>query len=71
MPELHKLYPGDPLELAEYPNLKHIVQLGHDTIRGVMKFKDIMLYANPKESHLEIPENSASDGAFDSYSGGK
>ena len=36
-----------------------------------MKFKDIMVYANPKESHLEIPENSAGDGAFDSYSGGR
>jgi len=45
--------------------------LGHDTIRGVVKFKDVMVYANPKESHLEIPENSADDGAFASYSEGK
>ena len=71
MPELNKMYPGDPLKLAAFPHLKHIVQLGHDTIRGVMKFKDIMVYANPNESHLEIPDNSAEDGAFDSYRGGK
>lgn len=30
-----------------------------------------MVYANPKLSHLEIPENTADDGAFVSYRDGK
>jgi hypothetical protein len=61
MPELHSLYPGDELQLKNYPNLRQIVQLGHTSIRGVIKFKDAMVYANPRTSTLEIPENSTSD----------
>jgi hypothetical protein len=64
MPELHNLYPGDELSLKNYPNLKQIIQLGHTGIRGVIKFKDSMVYANPKLSIYEIPENSPSDVAF-------
>lgn len=71
MPELNKLYPGDSIKLDAYPNLKQIIQLGHQTIRGVHKFRDVMVYANPKLSHLEIPENTADDGAFVSYKDGK
>jgi hypothetical protein len=64
MPELHSLYPGDELNLKSYPNLKQIIQLGHTGIRGVIKFKDAMVYANPKLSNFEIPENAPSDVAF-------
>ena len=64
MPELHSMYPGDELNLKNYPNLKQIVQLGHTTIRGSIKFRDAMVYANPKLSTKELPENSASDVAF-------
>lgn len=71
MPELHNLYPGDELNLKNYPNLKQIIQLGHTSIRGVIKFKDSMVYANPKLSVYEIPENSPSDVAFQAYSNGK
>ena len=71
MPELHSLYPGDEMSVKAYPNLKQIIQLGHSTIRGVIKFKDAMVYANPKISTYEIPENSASDVAFQSYQNGK
>ena len=71
MPELHGLYPGDELSLKSYPNLKQIIQLGHTSIRGVIKFKDAMVYANPKFSNFEIPENSPSDVAFQAYSNGK
>lgn len=71
MPELHNLYPGDELNLKNYPHLKQIIQLGHTTIRGVIKFKDAMVYANPKLSNYEIPENSPSDVAFQAYSNGK
>lgn len=71
MPELHQLYPGDELSLRAYPNLKHIIQLGHTTIRGVIKFKDSMVYATPSLSNFEIPENQSSDVAFESYKGGR
>ncbi len=71
MPELHGLYPGDELDLKAYPNLKQIIQLGHTTIRGVIKFKDAMVYANPQVSNFEIPENQASDVALSSYQNGK
>jgi hypothetical protein len=37
----------------------------------VIKFKDAMVYANPKMSLVEIPENSTSDQAFEVYQGGK
>lgn len=48
MPELEKLYPGDNLDLKNYPHLSQIIQLGHSTIRGTIKYKDAMVYANPK-----------------------
>ena len=71
MPELHSLYPGDELSLKAYPHLKQIIQLGHTTIRGVIKFKDSMVYANPKISNYEITENNPSDVAISSYQNGK
>lgn len=71
LPELHSLYPGDELQLKNYPNLKQIIQLGHTSIRGVIKFKDAMVYANPKLSNLEIPENSTSDAVYEAYKGGR
>ena len=67
MPELQQLYPGDELALKPYPYLKQIIQLGHTTIRGVIKFKDSMVYANPKMSNYEITENRPSDIAISSY----
>ena len=71
-PELHSLYPGDELALKAYPHLKQIIQLGHTTIRGVIKFKDAMVYAQPNVSTShEIPENSPTDDAFQAYVGGK
>ena len=71
MPELHSLYPGDELHLKTYPHLKQIIQLGHSTIRGVIKFKDAMVYANPKISLRQLPDNQSSDVAFESYQNGK
>lgn len=71
MPELHNLYPGDELQLKNYPNLKQIIQLGHTTIRGVIKYKDAMVYANPSLSLYQIPENHESDLAFSTYKNGK
>jgi hypothetical protein len=67
MPELHGLYPGDELSLKAYPNLKQIIQLGHHTIRGVIKYKDAMVYANPNVSNFEIPSNQSTDAAFSAY----
>lgn len=71
MPELHDLYPGDELQLKNFPHLKQIIQLGHVTIRGVIKFKDAMVYANPNISTIFIPDNNADDQAFISYQDGK
>ena len=71
MPELHNLYPGDELNLKAFPHLKQIIQLGHTTIRGVIKFRDSMVYANPSQSLVQIPENSPSDLALVSYQNGK
>ena len=51
------MYAGDEIALAKYPNLKHIVQTGHSAIRGVNKFRDLAVYANPAMSTRQIPEN--------------
>jgi hypothetical protein len=48
MPELNTLYPGDPIKLKAFPHLRSIIQLGHTSIRGVIKYKDAMVYAIPK-----------------------
>ena len=51
MPEMSTLYAGQELNLAKYPNLKHIVQTGHQVgVRGVNKFRDLPVYANPAMS---------------------
>ena len=51
MPEMSTLYAGQELNLAKYPNLKHIVQTGHQAgVRGVNKFRDLPVYANPAMS---------------------
>ena len=71
MPELHSLYPGDELALQNYPHLKQIVQLSHTTIRGVIKYKDSMVYANPRLSNQQLPENAASDVSYVTYQNGK
>ena len=67
MPDLNKLYPGDPLEISKYPHLKSVIQLGHKSIRGVIKYKDAMVYAIPRFTNLSIPENSPNDLVFESY----
>ena len=36
-----------------------------------MKFRDAMVYANPKLSKRQIPESSTGDAVFESYRGGK
>jgi len=60
MPELESYYPGDALKLQNYPNLKTIVQTGHQHIRGTLKFKDSLVYANTKLSGFSLPTNEAS-----------
>jgi hypothetical protein len=47
MPELAKMYFGDELNIAKYPNLKQIVQTRFAAIRGINLFKDVSVYANP------------------------
>jgi hypothetical protein len=71
MPELDKLYPGDALKLSNYPLLKSIVQSGHSNIRGTIKFKDSLVYANPKWNSCSLPQNDASHILFECYRDGK
>ena len=71
MPELEKLYPGDALKLSNYPLLKSIVQSGHSNIRGTIKFKDSLVYANTKMSAFSIPQNDSAAILFECYRGGK
>ena len=47
IPELDSMYPGDALNLSSYPSLKQIIQTGHSNIRGVIKYKDSLVYAVP------------------------
>lgn len=55
MPELPSMYPGDALNLAAYPMLKQLVQTGHSNYRGVLKFKDALVYANSALSGFTLP----------------
>jgi len=50
MPELSKMYLGDELNVAKYPNLKQIIQTGFKAIRGVNMYKDLTVYASPQYS---------------------
>jgi hypothetical protein len=71
LPELENLYPGDPIEIKEFSNLKQVIQLGHSNIRGVIKFRDAMIYADPKFSSRQIQENDANDKVYECYRNGK
>jgi len=71
MPELEKLYPGDPIKLSNYPHLKSIVQSGHSNIRGTIKFKDSLVYANTKYSTFSLPQNDSAHLLFECYRDGK
>ena len=71
MPELSTLYAGEEMNLAKYPNLKHVVQTGHQAIRGVNKYRDIAVYANPALSTRQIPENQGDWVTHVAYKGGK
>ena len=55
MPNLESLYPGDAIRLQEYPLLKQIIQTGHSNIRGVVKFKDALVFANAAFSGFSLP----------------
>ena len=71
MPSLEKLYPGDALKLTQYPYLKQIIQTGHQNIRGVIKYKDSLVYANAALSGFSLPQNDQSNTLFTSYRNGK
>ena len=55
MPELSTMYPGQELNLAKFPHLRHIVQTGHSAMRGVNKFRDLAVYTSPQMSSRQIP----------------
>ena len=45
------------MNVARYPNLKIVAQTGHQAMRGVNKYRDLTVYANPAFSSRQIPEN--------------
>ena len=67
LPELDKLYPGDSLNLSSYPHLKQVVQTGHHNMRGVIKFKDALVYADARMSGFSLPQNSSDAQLFECY----
>ena len=71
MPELSTMYAGQELNVAKFPNLKHIVQTGHSAMRGINKFRDLAVYANPAMSLRQIPENQGDWVTHIAYKGGK
>lgn len=50
--------------------LKQIIQTGHQNIRGVIKFKDSMVYANPRLSGFTLPQNEEGSVLFECHRGG-
>ena len=64
MPELAKSYLGDEVKLGRYPHLEHVVQVGHQAMRGVNRFRDISVYAVPRQTPYQLPENHPDEPAF-------
>ena len=62
--------PGDALKLSEYPNLSQIIQTGHSSMRGIIKYKDSLVYAAASLNSNSLPQNDASDVLFESYANG-
>jgi hypothetical protein len=71
MPELERSYKGDSIHLSAYPNLKSVVQTGHKNIRGIITFKDALVYAQPQFSCFSLPQNNASTQLYECYRNGK
>lgn len=67
MPELNSLYPGDQLNLSNYPMLKQIIQTGHSHIRGCIKYKDSLVYSTSEYSGFELPLNESGSQLFECY----
>ena len=70
MPQLYSMNPGDALKLSEYPNLSQIIQTGHTGMRGIIKYKDSVVYAAASLNSNSLPKNDASDVLFESYKNG-
>lgn len=73
MPELDSLYPGDSLagKVSAFPNLRQVIQTGHSNIRGVIKYKDSLLYAVPQLSPYSLPQNETDDLLYECYRDGR
>jgi hypothetical protein len=70
IPELSEHFPGQSLSIDNFPNLSNIMHTGHSTIRGTIKFKESLLYTNPRYSNLKIPGASGDNLAFEFYEKG-
>lgn len=70
MPELSSYYPGDQIDLANFPSLKHLMHTGHKTIRGTTKFKENMFYAKKAFTNYRIAGSSPDALALECYRNG-
>ena len=71
MPSLESMYPGDALKLQDYPLLKNVIQTGHQNMRGVIKYNDVLVYANAALSGFSLPQNDQNHELFETYRDGR
>lgn len=69
LPELSLHYPGDPLTLGSFPALNALIQTGFYTIPGTLKFRDILVYANPFYRTKLLPQIDDSSLLFSGSTG--
>ena len=70
MPELESTNPGELLSINNYPHLKQVIQSGHNGMRGVLKYKDSLVYAAASLSAFSLPQNDANDVLYECYRNG-
>jgi len=46
-PELETAYSGSPTTFSNYPKLKHLVHVGFNNLPGTIKYRQLLVYANP------------------------
>mmetsp|Transcript_9341 Transcript_9341/g.17929 ORF Transcript_9341/g.17929 Transcript_9341/m.17929 type:complete len:332 (-) Transcript_9341:880-1875(-) len=65
LPELRQTQHGSLLKAAQFPNLQHVIQTGHSTIRGTIKLKQLPVYADFSQTSIPRPNPSAETLAFE------
>lgn len=55
VPELSTTHHGSELHSKAFPTLKHVLQTGHSTIRGTLKFKQVPIFAKVERTSSVKP----------------